>query len=262
MGLANKIMSCCNGKKEIDAPIKQTNRNRAYKLINRLREVAKEHVPIPESTPDLSDYDKLKKKNKLERRQRKKENQRFRKRIASDKPLDSPKKKKITKCDELLMEVEEETVSETDSGIKEEEEMEVEPEIEQPAAKIEEEEEIVLDTSKRDGRRKEKNKKKNKKRLKMLQQALAFEQERLEEEENRKNAVLVANSKHNSEKDNDDEVDLYPDRNNSRRLNIRLDKCQVKYFDKKEKLKYETVDAYHPDNTPTRSILKKKITKK
>merc|ERR1711884_117108 len=133
--LANKIMSCCNGKKEIDAPIKQTNRNRAYKLINRLREVAKEHVPIPESTPDLSDYDKLKKKNKLERRQRKKENQRFRKRMGSDKPLDSPKKKKITKCDELLMEVE--------------------PEIEQPAAKIEEEE-IVLDTSKRDGRRKEK----------------------------------------------------------------------------------------------------------
>ena len=91
---------------------------------------------------------------------------------------------------------------------------------------------------------------------------LSFEQERLEEEENRKNAVLAANSKHNSEKDNDDEVDLYPDRNNSRRLNIRLDKCQVKYFDKKEKLKYETVDAYHPDNTPTRSILKKKITKK
>merc|ERR1711972_779014 len=110
-----------------------------------------------------------------ERRQRKKENQRFRKRIASDKPLEPAKKKKITKCDELLMEVEEETVSETDSGIREEEEMEVEPEIEQPATKIEEEE-IVLDTSKRDGRRKEKNKKKNKKRLKMLQQALAFEQ--------------------------------------------------------------------------------------
>lgn len=57
--LANKIMSCCNGKKEIDAPIKQTNRNRAYKLIRRLREVAKEHVPIPESTPDLSEYRKL-----------------------------------------------------------------------------------------------------------------------------------------------------------------------------------------------------------
>merc|ERR1711879_494151 len=123
---ASKIMSCCNGKKEIDAPIKQTNRNRAYKLINRLREVAQEHVPIPESTPDLSEYDKLKKKNKLERRQRKKENQRFRKRIASDKPLEPAKKKKILKCDDLLMEVEEETVSESDSGIKEEEEQEQE----------------------------------------------------------------------------------------------------------------------------------------
>ena len=54
--LANRIMSCCNGKVEIDAPIKQTNRNRAYKLINRLREVAMDHVPIPESTPDLSQY--------------------------------------------------------------------------------------------------------------------------------------------------------------------------------------------------------------
>ena len=62
--------------------------------------------------------------------------------------------------------------------------------------------------------------------------------------------------------EDDDAEDLYPDRNNARRLNIRLDKCQVKYFDKKEKLKYETVDAYHPDNTPTRSILKKIITKK
>ena len=86
----------------------------------------------------------------------------------------------------------------------------------------------------------------------------AFEQERLDEEENRKIAVVAANSKHSEKED----VDLYPDRDNSRRLNIRLDKCQVKYFDKKEKLKYETVDAYHPDNTPTRSILKKKITKK
>merc|ERR1712024_284851 len=133
-----------------------TNRNRAYKMINRLREVAKEHVPIPESTPDLSDYDKLKKKNKLERRQRKKENQRFRKRIASDKPLEPAKKKKILKCDDLLMDVEEETISETDSGIKEEDEekmvveAEAEPEAEQKTEKEEDpEDEIVLDTSKR-----------------------------------------------------------------------------------------------------------------
>merc|ERR1712187_521210 len=117
-------------------------------MINRLREVAQEHVPIPENTPDLSEYDKLKKKNKLERRQRKKENQRFRKRIASDKPLEPAKKKKIVKCDDLLMDVEEETISETDSGIKEEEadpdKMEVEPTAEPESEhKIIEKEEVV-----------------------------------------------------------------------------------------------------------------------
>lgn len=92
----------------------------------------------------------------------------------------------------------------------------------------------------------------------MLQQAIEYENERLEEAENRKAAVEAANKK----TEQDDVEDMYPNRSSTKRLNIRLDKCQVKYFDKKEKLKYETSDAYQPDNTPTRSILKKKPIKK
>jgi len=252
--LANRIMSCCNGKVEIDAPLKQTNRNRAYKLINRLREVAMDHVPIPEGTPDLSVYDKLKKKNKLDRRQRKKENQRFRKRMASDQPLEekSAKKKKIVKCDDLL---EEKMDVEADSGVSQSDDDDEMGEVGVRSSKsIMEAEEVVLDTSKRDGNRKRKNKKKNAKRLEMLRGAISAEEDRLEEAESKKALVNAVNKKH----DNDDSED----KRSGKRLNIRLDKCQVKYFDKKEKLKYETSDAYDPDNTPTRSILSKVPIKK
>jgi len=170
-----------------------------------------------------------------DRKQRQKENQRFRKRLASEKPLDSPKKKqKIKSCDELLTE-------EKDSGM----EMEMaDDEVSATTA----EEEIVLDTSKRDASRK-KMKKQAKKRLKMYQQALALEEEREQEAaDSRKAAVEEANKKSSLDEQGD----------KTTRLSIRLDKCQVKYFDKKEKLKYETSDAYDPDNTPTRSILKKR----
>jgi len=213
-----------------------------------------DHVPIPEGTPDLSVYDKLKKKNKLERRQRKKENQRFRKRMASDQPLEekSAKKKKIVKCDDLL---EEKMNVEADSGVSQSDDDDEMGEVEVRSSKsIMEAEEVVLDTSKRDGNRKRKNKKKNAKRLEMLRGAISAEEDRLEEAESKKALVDAVNKKH----DNDDSED----KRSGKRLNIRLDKCQVKYFDKKEKLKYETSDAYDPDNTPTRSILSKVPIKK
>merc|ERR1711976_1015562 len=174
-----------------------------------------------------------------DRKQRKKENQRFRKRLASDKPLEQPKKKqKIKSCDELLTE-------EKDSGMEMADEETTESNV--GAAP---DEEIVLDTSKRDASRK-KMKKQAKKRLKMYQQALALEEEREQEAaESRKAAVVEANRRSSLDESEGD--------GKTTRLSIRMDKCQVKYFDKKEKLKYETSDAYDPDNTPTRSILKKR----
>lgn len=179
--------------------------------------------------------------------------------MASDQPLEEKsqpkKKKKIVKCDDLL---DEKMDVEADSGVSQsddDDDDEMGGEVEVKSSKsIMEAEEVVLDTSKRDGNRKRKNKKKNAKRLEMLREAISAEEDRLEEAESRKAAVDAANKK--TDKDDSE------DKRSGKRLNIRLDKCQVKYFDKKEKLKYETSDAYDPDNTPTRSILSKVPIKK
>jgi len=287
--VADEIYKLSNDAEALGKTIKQSNRNRAYKLIERLREVAANVVPISENTPDTSDFEKFMAKEKKERRQRHKENQRFRKRLRAGtltKPSadDSPTQKKhsrfSTSCDDLLSEedsgVAEESLEETPTTsakpskttTEEKASTEESPSDDQPSTSAEtlvdpaEDDEFSAKNLRRVKReKKSKQQKKKAKQWKQLQKALAHQDSTTPAptREEVDQSLGLYDDIDDALNTPEEDVDLEKALNRKpSKLKIRLDLSQTKYYQKKSKLKYETSAAFDPERTPTKSILKKR----
>merc|ERR1711879_433771 len=84
--------------------------------------------------------------------------------------------------------------------------------------------------------RKKKNAKKLAKKRKRLEKMLAFQLQKSQSTATQPELEIHANEDPEEQEADTTEDEVYP-RRKTTRLQIRLDQCQVKYFDKKQKLK-------------------------